>query len=155
MNIWEINAEIEKFIATHTNEDGEIVNPEELERLELTKAEKLTNLALVYKNIDAEAEGVEKNAKELTRRGRVLRNQQERVRKIIADNLTPGEKYKDDKVSMSWLKSTKVEVDDTFSDERFIKYEPKISKSEIKDALKSGEIIEGARLVENNSLQIK
>ena len=156
MNLYELTREIELF-ELPTNEDGEILDEElakELDALMLERDTKIENIALWIKNLKAEAEAVKGEKDKLQKREKSLSNLADRLKEYLSQNLN-GEKFSTPKVVLSWRKSTAVEVDDTFSDERFIRYEPKISKSDIKDALKSGEIIEGARLVENNSLQIK
>ena len=156
MNLYELTREIELF-ELPTNEDGEILDEElakDLDALMIERDTKIENIALWIKNLKAEAEAVKTEKDKLAKREKSLSNLADRLKEYLSQNLN-GEKFSTPRVVLSWRKSTAVEVDDTFSDERFIKYEPKISKSDIKDALKSGEIIEGARLVENNSLQIK
>lgn len=154
MNLFELNQAVRDFELEIDEETGEILNADALDSLELERDTKIENIALWIKNLKAEAEAVKKQKEAFYSREKALTNKAERLKEYLANNLM-GEKFKTDRVVLSWRKSQAVEVDDNFSDERFIKYEPKISKSEIKDALKSGEIIEGARLVENNSLQIK
>lgn len=58
---------------------------------------------------------------------------------------------------MSFRKSIKTIIDETFKDLRFIKEEiiQNIDTVAVKEALKNGEIIEGAHLEEHNNLQIK
>ena len=154
MNLFELNQAVRDFELEIDEETGEILNADALDSLELERDTKIENIALWIKNLKAEAEAVKKQKEAFYSREKALTNKAERLKEYLANNLR-GEKFKTERVVLSWRKSQAVEVDDNFSDERFIKYEPKISKSEIKDALKSGEIIEGARLVENNSLQIK
>lgn len=154
MNLFELNQAVRDFELEIDEETGEILNADALDSLELERDTKIENIALWIKNLKAEAEAVKKQKEAFYSREKALTNKAERLKEYLANNLM-GEKFKTDRVVLSWRKSQAVEVDDNFSDERFIKYEPKISKSEIKDALKSGEVIEGARLVENNSLQIK
>lgn len=154
MNLFELNQAVRDFELEIDEETGEILNADALDSLELERDTKIENIALWIKNLKAEAEAVKKQKEAFYSREKALTNKAERLKEYLANNLM-GEKFKTERVVLSWRKSQAVEVDDNFSDERFIKYEPKISKSEIKDALKSGEIIEGARLIENNSLQIK
>lgn len=154
MNLFELNQAVRDFELEIDEETGEILNADALDSLELERDTKIENIALWIKNLKAEAEAVKKQKEAFYSREKALTNKAERLKEYLANNLM-GEKFKTERVVLSWRKSQAVEVDDTFSDERFIRYEPKISKSEIKDALKSGEVIEGARLIENNSLQIK
>ncbi|EEU33038.1 hypothetical protein HMPREF0946_01111 [Fusobacterium vincentii 3_1_36A2] len=59
--------------------------------------------------------------------------------------------------NIKFTKSTAVEIyDEKLIDKKFIKIETKekISKTDIKNALKAGEEVQGARLVENKNLKI-
>lgn len=154
MKLYELNQEIENFNLEIDEETGEILNSDELDKLSLERDAKIENIALWIKNLKAEAEAVKKEKDNLAKRERSLSNLADRLKEYLGSNLN-GEKFSSPRVSLSWRKSQAVEVDEDFSDERFIRYEAKISKTDIKDALKSGKIIKGARLIENNSLQIK
>lgn len=154
MNLFELCDAVRNFELEIDEETGEIINAAELDALELQRDEKVENIALWIKNIKAEAEAVKKQKDAFYQREKALTNKAERLKEWLASNLN-GEKWKSDRVVLSWRKSESVAVDDDFSDERFITYEPKISKSAIKEAIKNGEEVSGARIVENNSLQIK
>ena len=59
--------------------------------------------------------------------------------------------------NIKFTKSTAVEIyDEKLIDKKFIKIETKekISKTDIKNALKAGEEVQGAKLVENKNLKI-
>lgn len=154
MTLFELNDALRNFELEIDEETGEILNAAELDALEMQRDVKIENIALWIKNLKAEAEAVKKQKDVFYQREKALTNKAERLKEWLASNLN-GEKWKSDRVVLSWRKSESVSVDDDFSDDRFITYEPKISKSAIKEALKNGEEVTGARLVENNSLQIK
>lgn len=154
MTLFELCDALRNFNLEIDEETGEILNAAELDALELQRDEKIENIALWIKNLKAEAEAVKKQKDVFYQREKALTNKAERLKEWLASNLN-GEKWKSDRVVLSWRKSESVAVDDDFSDDRFITYEPKISKTAIKEALKNGEEVTGARLVENNSLQIK
>lgn len=67
------------------------------------------------------------------------------------------DKLKAGTFTISTRKSTQVKVSDDFSDERFLirKETVQPDKIAIKEALKAGEVIEGAELVINDNLTIK
>ena len=74
------------------------------------------------------------------------------------------EKYKTDKVAISFRKSEQVQVSDeqAFMDwamkdgDSFLRYkEPEIDKAALKEAIKSGENIPYVTIVENNNIQIR
>lgn len=154
MTLFELNDALRNFNLEIDEETGEILNAAELDALEMQRDEKIENIALWIKNLKAEAEAVKKQKDVFYQREKALTNKAERLKEWLASNLN-GEKWKSDKVVLSWRRSESVAVDDDFSDDRFITYEPKISKTAIKEALKNGEEVSGARIVENNSLQIK
>ena len=154
MNLFELCDAVRNFDLEIDEETGEILNADELDALNIERDVKIENIALWIKNLKAEAEAVKKQKDAFQSREKSLTNKAERLKEWLAASLN-GEKWKSDKVVLSWRKSESVDIEEGFNDERFIKYEPKISKMEIKTALKSGEIIKGASLVENNSLQIK
>lgn len=154
MTLFELNDALRNFNLEIDEETGEILNAAELDALEMQRDEKIENIALWIKNLKAEAEAVKKQKDVFYQREKALTNKAERLKEWLASNLN-GEKWKSDRVVLSWRRSESVAVDDDFSDDRFITYEPKISKTAIKEALKNGEEVTGARLVENNSLQIK
>ena len=154
MTLFELNDALRNFNLEIDEETGEILNAAELDALEMQRDEKIENIALWIKNLKAEAEAVKKQKDVFYQREKALTNKAERLKEWLASNLN-GEKWKSDRVVLSWRKSESVAVDDDFNDDRFITYEPKISKTAIKEALKNGEEVTGARIVENNSLQIK
>lgn len=72
-----------------------------------------------------------------------------------------GEKFKTDRVQISWRRSEQVETDADFmlwakEHSAYLRFkEPEVDKAALKDALKSGIEVPGAHLVENNNIQIR
>ena len=67
-------------------------------------------------------------------------------------------KIKSETLQLSFRKSESVEVfDESLVDEKFKKVKTEISldKTAIKNAIKNGEDVQGAKIVEKNNLQIK
>ena len=154
MSLFELCAAIANFNLDIDEETGEILNAAELDALEISRDEKIENIALWIKNLKAEAEAVKKQKEAFYQREKALSNKADRLKDYLGSFLN-NEKWKSDKVVLSWRRSESVEVEDGFNDERFITYEPKISKTGIKEALKNGEEVPGAKIVEKQSLQIK
>lgn len=151
--LYEIDAAILECIDFET---GEIIDFERLEQLQIERDQKTENLALWCKNLlaDAEAYKAEKNA--FAEKERAARNKAESLKKYLADALQ-GEKYKSTRVSISFRNSESVVVDDVLNlPPRFIKFaDPEPDKIAIKQALKDGEQIDGARLEGKQSIIIK
>lgn len=155
--LFEYVQQIDEIIMRATDEDGVIDESkltEELESLELEKSEKVDNCISYYKSRKAMAEALKNEKQAITRRQQIAENEAERMKEYLEVCLK-GSKWESVAGKISYRKSVSVEVDENFNDERFISYEPKISKSEIKDAIKNGEVVEGATLIEKNNMQIK
>lgn len=121
---------------------------------------KIENTCKVIKEIEADSIGIDEEIKRLS----ALKKQKENAVKKLKEyvefemngiglNKVEGKLFK-----ISFRKSKVVKVlDETKIPKEFIKVKTteSISKTDLGKALKNGEIIEGAELVENKTLQIK
>lgn len=151
--LYELTEKLRGFDLIIDDETGEILNAEELEEIELAFDDKVENYALWIKNLLSDAEAYKKEKEAFYRKEQQAKKKAEWLKARLEDALN-GNTFKTTKVSITYRKSERVEVADNFNDERFITYEPKISKSAIKEALKSGEVIEGAQIIEANNMRI-
>lgn len=153
MTLYEINTALMALI---DDETGEITDFDKFSELEMTLAEKRENILLWIKNLNADAKAIREEEKTLAERRKVIENKAENLRKYIESDLA-GEKFKTARVSVSYRKSTAVNVLDlsAIPAEYLRVKEPEADKTAIKEALKNGEVIEGVELVENVSMQIK
>lgn len=139
-------------------EDGQEGLEDTLASITDAVEEKLEAYAMVIKNIESDVEGIKSEEKRLAERRKIMENGITRMKQAIAETLQGSgqDKVKTEKFTFSFRKSSKVEVSDIDSlPEKFVKIERTVSRSELTQALKSGEQIEGAQLVENQSLQIR
>ncbi|WP_421924865.1 siphovirus Gp157 family protein [Lysinibacillus capsici] len=139
-------------------EDGQEGLEDTLASITDAVEEKLEAYAMVIKNIESDVEGIKSEEKRLAERRKIIENGITRMKQAIAETLQGSgqDKVKTEKFTFSFRKSSKVEISDIDSlPQQFIKVERTISRSELAKALKAGEQIEGAQLVENQSLQIK
>lgn len=139
-------------------EDGVDGLDDTLESIELAVAEKLEGYAMVIKNVESDIEGLKAEEKRLTERRKAMENSVVRMKKAMADTLltVEGNRVKTEKFTFSFRKSTSVQIEnDAAIPPQFIKVEKTISRAELAKALKAGEQIEGASLVENQSLSIR
>lgn len=157
MNIYEIEQSI---LALVDPETGEITDFEALDNLTMARDEKIENVAMWIKNLNAEGKAIREEEKNLAERRRAAENKCESLQKYLEQALC-GEKFSTPKVAISYRKSTAVNIAD---EEAFIKtadaayaipQAPKIDKTAIKEALKLGVVINGAELIERNNIQIK
>ena len=153
-SLYEIN---EQLLNLTDSETGEIEDWSAFEALQLARDEKIENIALYYKNLLAEAAALKAEEKSFSDRRKRAENKAESLKNYLATSLN-GSKFNTTKVSISYRKSTSVEVDETKLPANWLREIPAsyvVDKVEIAKALKAGEAIEGATLVTNNKIQVK
>ena len=158
MTIYEIDQAIMECVDLET---GEIIDTEQLDRLQMERDAKLENVACWIKDLKAEAEALKNEKQALAERQRVAENKAESLKKWLAYALQ-GEKFKTPKCAISFRKSEAVEVTDEGlnnlmkeHDELLTYKAPEPNKTAIKQALKDGLSVEGVQLIQNTSTIIK
>ena len=158
MTIYEIDQAIMECVDLET---GEIIDTEQLDKLQMEREKKLENVACWIKDLKAEAEALKNEKQALAERQRVAENKAESLKKWLAYALQ-GEKFKTPKCAISFRKSEAVEVTDEGlnnlmkeHDELLTYKAPEPNKTAIKQALKDGLSVEGVQLVQNTSTIIK
>lgn len=137
-------------------ETGEVIDFKALNGLKMERAEKIRNIALWYKDLLSDAEAIKREEQQLNQRRRAAENKALQLKSYLA-NVLDGEKVKEPQFAISWRKSQAVNI----TDEKkipamyLVPQAPKVSKTEIKKALKAGEDVPGAELQDNVSIQIK
>ena len=162
MKIYEIDAAIDSLMADVDEETGEInFDLEKLEALQIERERAVENLALYYKNVCAEAAAVKAEEEKLKRRREVLTRKAQRLENFIQSVLR-GEKFKSARVVINYRPSKKLLLADGWTEwaaqnaPDFLKYsEPVPDKKLITEAIKNGQEIEGASLVDSNNIQIQ
>lgn len=161
MNLYEINAALmQAYDDAVDQETGEIIENEAykaIDGLQMALEEKTENVLLWIKNLQADAEALKKEKLAFADRQARAEAKIESLKKYVGEVLD-GQKFQTPRVSASWRKSEAVEyVGNVFAlPENYIKYsDPTVDKTALKNALKNGEEIEGARLVIRQNLQIK
>ena len=154
MNLYEIEAEM----LTCISEDGEVIDLEKLDALTMERNSKVSNIACWIKDLKAEAEAIKAEKQNLDKRQKVAENKAASLREYLAGFLN-GEKYKDARVSISYRKSTAVQIAEDMDikrlPEEYLKVTVEPSKTAIKEALTNGVVVEGCTLIENNNIQIR
>lgn len=159
-SLYELNEKLAKY-QMEFDEDGVWVNEDELTELKMAKEEKRENIALWVKNIEAEAQAVYTEAKNLMDRHKRLVNKANNLHDYLALDLN-GEPFKTSRVEVKWRKSESVEitnedaVPDRFLDISVVR---KPMKNEVKKYLKEaeakGEEVPWARLNRKNNMMLK
>lgn len=158
MKLYEIDQAIEGLIDPET---GEVMDFEAFSALQMERGEKVENMALWAKNLTAEADAIKAEKNALADREKVARNKADSLKNYLARILS-GEKFATPRVAVTFRKSSAVVVDDGFVEwarehaDQFLKYsEPTVDKVAVRDAIKGGAVLEGARIVEGSNIQIK
>ena len=152
---------LEQGINAETGEMTDNTNQLAIWNEELTKdlKEKSSNVIAVVRNQELTIEAIDNEIKRLKAMKDGIENRLDKFKTYIKNAmLTNGiEKIDTNLGSIKFTKSTSTEIyDESLIDKKFIEVvtTEKISKEKIKKALKSGEEVQGARLVENKNLKI-
>lgn len=162
MTLYEIDKAIQDaYEAGIDPETGEVVDDAAfaaIDQLQMEREQKCENIACWIKDLKAEAAAIKAEADSLTKRAKAAENRAESLKRYLGYALA-GEKFKTPKCSITYRKSTSVEVDPDalgYLDEKYLRFkDPEPDKKAIATALQEGEILEGCRLVENTSIIIK
>ena len=154
--LYDLVREIEDFEFEIDEETGEILNAEDLDNLELEKNEKIEQLCLWIKNLKSDAAAYKAEKDSFAKKQKAAENKAESIKNHIAYILA-GEKFKTDRVTVSYRKSEQVEcLDMSLVDDDYLRFkEPELDKTKIKKALKDGVKVGGCMLVERQNMQIK
>lgn len=153
-SLYDINKELLNCIDLET---GEIIDVEKFDQLQIDRNEKLENVALWYKNLVSEAAAYKAEKDVFAEKQKRAEAKAESLKNYL-DSALKGSKFETVKVNVSYRKSTSVNVLNI--DELPESYRKEVTtvsadKVEIAKALKVGELVTGAELVENNNIQIK
>ena len=154
--LYDLVREIEDFEFEIDEETGEILNAEDLDNLELEKNEKIEQLCLWIKNLKSDAAAYKAEKDSFAKKQKAAENKAESIKNYIAYILA-GEKFKTDRVTVSYRKSEQVEcLDMSLVDDDYLRFEePELNKTKIKKALKDGVKVGGCMLVEKQNMNIK
>ncbi len=148
--------EIDDAIMDCVNEDGEVVDIDRLTQLEMERDKKISNIACWIKDLQAEAKAIKEEKYKLSARQKVAENKAENLKNYLQGYLN-GAKFKDARTAISYRHSTETvyngDVEKLQDKYCTIKRTPSLTA--IKEALENGVVIEGAQLVEKESIQIK
>ena len=152
-NLYEIDTQITECFDADT---GELLDAEKLENLMIEKENKLESVALWIKNLKADAAMYKAEKTAFAERQAAAERKAESLTEWLKNALN-GQKFKTEKAEVSFRKTSKVEVLDIWElNEDFVKYsDPTPDKAAIKRAIKAGEDVKGAKLIDDISISIK
>lgn len=161
MRIYEIDAALEALVDEET---GEIGDYEAFEALQLERDAKIEGAACWVKNLAAEIEDFKTEEANLAKRRKVLERRKERLEKFLSWALD-GQGFSSTRCEIKFRKSQRVEITSMAEAvnwllsngyDGIIQYAaPTVSKTDLKDVLKSGAPVEGAELVDNVTMGVK
>ena len=141
-------------------ETGEILNFDTLDELNMAIDAKVESVACHIKNQAALASSVKSEEDALAKRRKAIDSNVKRLQEylVFAMDAMGKEKFETAKCRVSFLKSSKVNIDDeSILPKDFIrqtiKEEP--DKTAIKEAIAAGEVVAGASIVTGRNIQIK
>lgn len=144
------------------DENGVILdNSKEIEELynniKLSLEEKLDNSQRYCLTLDGEAEILDKEIKRLQAKKTSLKNKKERLRTMMLSALQVSghDKLKTSLYNFLTRKSTSVEANEDELKREYLKISYSADKKKIGEVLKSGGIVDGAKLVEKTSLNVR
>ena len=159
MTIYEIDQAIMECVDIET---GEIIDTEQLDKLQMERDTKLENVACWIKDLKADAEAIKAEKQILANRQKVAENKAESLKKYLAYALD-GKKFSTAKCEVSFRTTESVEVTTKGienlmlegKDDLLTYITPKPNKTAIKQAIKDGLSVAGVQLVQNISTIIK
>ena len=162
MNIYQLTTEYKQLESILIENEGELT-PDLEQALQINQDQlqaKGISYGYVIKSIEAESDIIDAEIKRLTQLKKVRDNAVERLKTTLkqAMEMYGVLELKTPTLKISFRKSESVEIIDMdLLDEKYItkKTTEMPNKTEIKEALKRGEVIEGAELRINNNIQIK
>lgn len=140
--------------------EGEITT-EIQQRIDLL-AENFEQKAIAYAYVIKQYEGEESLIDAEIKRLQELKKKSAKVSDYLKERISAAmiefgfTEIKTPTLKLSFRKSEAVEVvDESLLGQKFFSYKPTIDKTEIKKAIKAGEEVAGARIVNNQNLQLK
>lgn len=160
MTIYEIDKQLMNLVEIEDErwmdaDTGEIFKFEDIDKLFKDRNQKIENVALYIKNLKAFEEAVQEEERKLKAKREVAGRKIENL-KAYLDYALKGEKFKTPKVGISYRKSTSTQiVDESKIPQEYHKIRIDYDRVGIKEAIKGGLNVEGAKLVENTSMIIR
>lgn len=153
--------EIDAAIAGLVDENGEILDFEAFEQMQMEREKKIEGMACWFKNLTSDAAAIKAEEQVLAERRKAIENKAARLKEYITRALD-GQKFETPRVKCGYRKSTAVIVGGDFlawAKEHAPKLlafkEPEPNKTAIREAIEGGESVTGAAIEERQSIQIK
>ena len=161
MKLYEIDEAMEALV---NQETGELLDFEAFNTLQMERTQKIENMALWVKDLLAEAKAIKAEIDILAERKKAAENKAARLKEYL-QYILGGEKFKTSKCSVSYRKSTALNISDeeelvywlqsNYLDDCLKYKDPEVSKTAVANLIKAGNIIPYARIEEKEIVVIK
>lgn len=153
MKLYEIDKAIESLVNSET---GEIMDFAMFENLQMSREQKIENIALWIKNLLSDADELKKEKAAFAEREKSAKNKAESLKRYLSDILC-GQTFQTTKTKITFRKSESISVTDIYAvpDEWYKEVIPDVDAMRAKKAIKAGEVIPGIEIVEKQNIQIK
>jgi hypothetical protein len=160
MTLFEID---QRILSCLDMETGEIVDPEQLEALQMERTQKIENIALWIKNLESDKIALKAQEDAFAERKKAVERRIDSLKNYLVRALD-GEKFTTTMCAVSFRKSERVTIDDEGAfvewarenKDDLLSYKmPTVDKTAVKAALKSGMQFDGVRLESCLNPQIK
>ena len=164
MNLYELNQNFNNLISVLENTEDENIKElikKSMDQITLETNEKIENIIKYIKNLEAEAEALEKESKRLNDRKIRTLKKVDNLKNYLKDftNTLDSKKYHTGIFNISIRKNAAAIIieNDFLVPDEFCKTEiiRKVDKIALKERLKAGEVIEGVKLQQSESIIIK
>lgn len=165
MTLYEIDSRIKEIIDSlydEVDENGEVgeIDFSILEDLKEERKNKMENIALYIKNLEAEAKAIKEEEEKFEKRRKRMENKAEGLRNLLIRSITEnGDKeFSTVHCSVRVRESDKTDIlDESLIPKEYMKESIKYSpdKTAIKKAIKSGVEVAGARVIVNRTITIE
>ena len=159
MTLYQINEAIMGCVDAET---GEIIDFDQLDALQMAREEKMENIALYIKSLEAEALAISNEVYLLQKRKDSKTNKAKRLREYLSFNLD-GQPFETPRVALTFRKSTGVKITDErelvewlqqHHDECLSYKAPTVLKTGVAHLIKMGEAVPGAMIEQKNNMQL-
>lgn len=161
-NIYELKDQIKACIQLDEEhvvdtEDGEILNLQQFEALQMERDAKVEGLACYIKNKLADAEAIYAEIDVLSQRAAIMKKEAERCKAYLAGALY-GEKFETPRCKITWRKSeicNVLNIEAVPKKYKRTKVTVDADKTAIKKAIKDGAKVPGAEVIQKLNMTLK
>lgn len=161
-SVYELDAKISSCIQLDEEhvvsvDDGEILNLQQFEALQMERDKKIEGLCCYIKNKNADAEAIYAEIDVLSQRASVMKREAERCKAYLAGALY-GEKFETPRCKITWRKSeicNVLSMEEIPDEYKRTKVTVDADKTAIKKAIKAGAEIPGAEVIQKLNMTLK